>query len=89
MRVKKSYVFAVDFEQEEDGRWSVDIPAVPVCAAWGFTREEALENLQDLTQGYFEMLVEYGDPLPEGVDSCEVIFGRDVVTESEVVTVNI
>ena len=54
MRVKKSYVFAVDFEQEEDGRWSVDIPAVPVCAAWGFTREEALENLQDLTQGYLK-----------------------------------
>ena len=75
MRVKKTYAFAVDFEQEEDRRWSVDIPAVPVCAAWGFTREEALENLQDLTQGYFEMMVEYGDPLPDGIDSCEIVPG--------------
>ena len=89
MRVKKTYVFAVDFEQEEDGRWSVDIPAVPVCAAWGFTRKEALENLQDLTQGYFEMLVEFGDPLPEGIDSCEVTLGNEVALGLEAVTVSI
>jgi len=89
MRVKKTYVFTVDFEKEEDGRWSVDIPAVPVCAAWGFTKEEALENLQDLTQGYFEMLVEYGDPLPEGIDSCEVTPGSEVVTGTEAVSVSI
>ena len=87
MRVKKTYVFDVDFEQEEDGRWGVDIPAVPVCAAWGFTKEEALENLQDLTQGYFEMLVEYGDPLPDGVDSCEILPGNDVLLNSETVTI--
>ena len=89
MRVKKTYIFKVDFEQEEDGRWSVDIPAVPVCAAWGFTKEEALENLQDLTQGYFEMLVEYGDPLPEGIGSCEVTPGNEVMPGPEAVTVNI
>ena len=89
MRIKKTYVLAVDFEQEEDGRWSVDIPSVPVCAAWGFTREEALENLQDLTQGYFEMLVEFGDPLPEGMQSCEVLPGNEVRLEMEAVTVSI
>ena len=87
MRVKKTYVFDVDFELEEDGRWGVDIPAVPVCAAWGFTKEEALENLQDLTQGYFEMLVEYGDPLPDGVDSCEIPPGNEVMLNSETVTI--
>jgi len=89
MRVKKTYVFAVDFEKENDGRWSVDIPAVPVCAAWGFTKEEALENLQDLTQGYFEMLVEFGDPFPEGIDSCEVTLESQVVATPEAVTVSI
>ena len=89
MRVKKTYVFAVDFEQEDDGRWSVDIPAVPVCAAWGFTREEALENLQDLTQGYFEMLVEFGDPLPDGIDSCEIVTEGEVNQGLEAVTISI
>lgn len=87
MRVKKTYAFAVDFEQEEDGSWSVDIPVLGVCAAWGFTKEEALENLQDLTQGYFEVLVEYGDPLPVGIDSCEITPGNESIPCSELVTV--
>ena len=34
-----------------------------VCAATGYTREEALEALQDLTQAYFEVLLEDNDPL--------------------------
>ena len=89
MRVKKTYAFDVDFEKEEDGRWGVDIPAVPVCAAWGFTREEALENLQNLTQGYFEMLVEYGDPLPQGIESCEIVPGNQSVPKTDIVTVSI
>ncbi len=87
MRVKRTYAFTVDFEQEEDGRWGVDIPAVPVCAASGFTKEEALENLQDLTQGYFEMLVECGDPLPDGIDSSEIPPGTEVMLNSETVTI--
>ena len=89
MRVKKTYAFPVDFEQEEDGRWGVDIPAVLVCAAWGFTREEALENLQDLTQGYFEMLVEYGDPLPQGIESCEIAPGNQPAHSMTTVSVSL
>ena len=80
MRVKKTYAFAVDFEQEEDGSWSVDIPAIPACAAWGSTREEALENLQDLTQGYLEVLLEYGDPLLKSLESCEIGIGEEPVS---------
>ena len=34
-----------------------------VRAATGYTREEALEALQDLTQAYFEVLLEDNDPL--------------------------
>ena len=89
MRVKKAYAFAVDFEQEEDGCWSVDIPAVPVCAASGFTKAEALEALQDLTQMYFEVLMEYNDPLPDGIEVYEIIGGGEVVASPEMVTVEI
>ena len=85
----KTYLFRIDIEQEEDGRWSADIPAVPVCAAWGFTREEAVVNLQDLMQGYLEMLVEFGDPLPEGIHSYEMTPGNEVMQGLEVVTVSI
>ena len=89
MRVKKTYVFTVDFELEEDGRWSVDIPAVPVCAAWGYTKAEALENLQDLTQVYFEVLMEFGDPFPDGIESWEIALGSETGNNSETVTVSI
>ena len=89
MRVKKTYAFAVDFEQEADGRWSVDIPAVPVCAAWGYTKKEAIEALQDLTQIYFEVLLEYNDPLPEGIEAYEIFQGDATMAHPEMVTVEI
>ena len=89
MQVKKTYAFAVDFEQEEDGLWSVDIPALGVCAASGYTREEALEALQDLAQAYFEVLLESGNGLPEGIESYETITGSEAGADPEVVTVQI
>ncbi len=30
----KTYIFAVEVEQDEDVRWSADIPTLPGCAAW-------------------------------------------------------
>ena len=89
MRIKKTYVFSVDFAQEEDGRWSVDIPAVPTCAASGSTRAEALDALQDLAQAYFEVLMEHNDPLPAGVKLYEIMPGTEVTPGPEVVTVEI
>ena len=89
MRVKKTYAFTVDFEQEEDGIWSVDTPVIPVCAASGYTREEALEALQDLVQVYFEMSLEYNDPLPEGIAAYEITPNSDVNAETEIIIVEI
>ena len=89
MRVKKTYALAVDFEQEEDGSWSVDIPVIPACAAWGGTKEEALENLQDLTQGYIEVLLEYGDPLPRSIESCEIALGSEPASRMNSVSLSL
>jgi len=38
----KSYVFQVELAQEDDGRWSTWIDVLSGCAAWGYTKEEAL-----------------------------------------------
>jgi predicted RNase H-like HicB family nuclease len=43
----KSYVFQAGIEQDEDGRWSAWISALPGCTAWGYTKEEALQALKD------------------------------------------
>ena len=59
----KSYVFHAELEHEEDGRWSAWIDALPGCATWGSSREEALEALQEAAQAYLEVLVEKGQQI--------------------------
>lgn len=70
----KTYVFRVEMEQDEDGRWSAWIETLPGCAAWGYTREEALANLREAAQAYLEVLFQDGRPLPkEAEETTEVI----------------
>ena len=60
----KTYVFEVDIEQEEDGRWSAVVPALPGCNAWGYTKQETLEAIRENAEMYLEVLAEFGDPMP-------------------------
>lgn len=60
----KSYVFRAELEQEDDGRWSAWIDALPGCATWGYSREEALAALKEAAQGYVEVMAEQGRPIP-------------------------
>ena len=62
----KTYVFRVQLEEEEDGRWSSWIDALPGCAAWGYTKEEALQAVQDAAEAYVEDLLETGERVPDG-----------------------
>lgn len=74
----KSYVFQVELAEEEDGRWSAWVEALPGCAAWGYTKEEALHAIQDAAEAYIEDMIEAGEALPtDGV----------IVVEAPVVTV--
>lgn len=38
--------FQIEFEQEEDGRWIADIPALPGVMAYGASRQEAESKVQ-------------------------------------------
>lgn len=40
--------------REDDGRWTAEIPSCPGCAAAGDTRAEAIENLREAAELYFE-----------------------------------
>ena len=60
----RTYVFRVELDQDEDGRWSASIPTLPGCGTWGKTAEEALETLKEASQAYIEVLIEDGRPLP-------------------------
>ena len=61
----KTYIFRAEVEQDEDGRWGAEIPVLPGCAAWGYTRKEALEALQDTAQAFLKVMMEHNDPLPQ------------------------
>ena len=60
----KTYLFQVELEQEDDGRWSAWIETLPGCAAWGYSKEEALEAIKETAQAYLEVLVEKGQRIP-------------------------
>ena len=79
----KTYILDVEVEQDEDGRWSAEVPNFPGCAAWGYTREEALTMLQEGAQALIEVMLEDGSDLPEEVEA------RAVVSEASVVAVTI
>ena len=69
-----TYVFRVELDQDEDGRWSASIPTLPGCGTWGETREEALEALKEASQAYIDVLLEDGRPVPaEAGEAVQVI----------------
>ena len=59
-----TYLFQVELEQEDDGRWSAWIETLPGCAAWGYSKEEALEAIKETAQAFLEVLAEKGQPIP-------------------------
>ena len=50
--------------KEEDGRWSASVPALPGCATWGHSREEALHNIQDAVIAYTQDMIDAGETVP-------------------------
>jgi len=69
----KTFVLRVDLKEEEDGRWSSSIPALPGCCSWGYSRQDALINIKDAAEIYIEDMVDAGEGLPTSSDKIEVI----------------
>ena len=57
----KTYLFRAELEHEEDRRSSAQIEALPGCAAWGYSEEEALAALGDAAEAYTEDVIEAED----------------------------
>jgi predicted RNase H-like HicB family nuclease len=60
--------FEVVLTPEEDGGYSVSVPALPGCASQGETREEALTMIREAIELYLESLDAHGDPLPTPIE---------------------
>lgn len=56
--------FTIEVEQEEDGRWLTEIPALPGVLAYGKTREEAIARAQVLALRVLADRLEHGESVP-------------------------
>lgn len=73
--------------RENDGRYSVSVPALKGCHTWGETLPEALRMAEEAIQLHLESLESHGDPLPPDVQT--VAFDLQDATEAMVYKVSI
>ncbi len=60
--------YEVVLTPEEDGGYSVTVPALPGCTSQGETREEALAMIREAIELYLESLEAHGDPVPGPIE---------------------
>lgn len=58
-------MYAVETEQEVDGRWIAEVPEIPGVLAYGRTREAAVRAAQALTLRVLAERLENGEVLPQ------------------------
>lgn len=51
-------------EQDEDGVFVAECPALPGCISQGRTRAEARANIAEAIEAYLESLAKHGEPIP-------------------------
>lgn len=56
--------YRVLIEQDEDGVFIVEMPALPGCISEGHTKAEAIENIKEAMIVYLESLKAHGDFIP-------------------------
>ena len=59
--------YRVLVEQDEDGVYVAEAPALPGCISQGRTRTEALDNIKEAIAAYLESLTAHGDPIPPSI----------------------
>ena len=60
--------YRIIIEQDEDGVFVIECPALPGCVSQGYTRDEAIKNIQDAIKGYILSLKKDQEPIPPTVE---------------------
>jgi predicted RNase H-like HicB family nuclease len=66
---QKSLLFEVQLAPKHDGHWIAWIGALPGCAAWGASKDEALTMLTHTARTYVRMLRDQGVAMPDSVET--------------------
>jgi len=64
--------FIVTIEQDEDGMFIAECPAIPGCVSQGKTEREAIENIKDAIKQCLEVRAERGMPLTVATREIEI-----------------
>ena len=56
--------YLINLEKNENGVYTITVPALPGCITQGDTWKEAVANAQEAILGYIETLKELGKPIP-------------------------
>ena len=59
--------YRILIEQDEDGIFIAECPALPGCVSQGATRMEAINNIQDAIAGYIVSLKKHNEPIPSPI----------------------
>jgi predicted RNase H-like HicB family nuclease len=65
--------FTITIEQDEDGIFVAECPAIPGCISQGKTEKEALENIKDAIKQCLAVRAEKGMPLTIAMREIEVM----------------
>ena len=66
---QQSLLFPVQLTAKHDGHWIAWIAALPGCAAWGASKDEALAMLTQTARAYVRMLRDKGAQMPDSVET--------------------
>lgn len=69
----KTLVLQVSLIQEADDRWSSVVAGLPGCSSWGYSQQEALDNIKDAAEIYLEDLVDSGKGFPAPSDKIQIL----------------
>ncbi len=63
--MKENQEFEINYFQDEDGRFTAEVPAIPGCIAWGETLEEAYKNAIEAIESCLEAREKVGASGPK------------------------
>ncbi len=58
------FKYLINLEKNEDGGYTVTVPALPGCITEGDTWEQAIANAEEAIAGFVETLQKLGKPIP-------------------------
>ncbi len=64
--------YNIQLRKENEGGYTVIVPALPGCITYGETVDEAIEMAKEAVELYVEELAERGEPIPDDSRTLEL-----------------